>query len=268
MIWFNGHLSSSAQIDASSAGHLLGWGVFTTLAIRGGAPIFWEKHAARLQRDAQAARVEWPFEAAHLRAGLGELLDALQIGDGLARVTGTARGDGRWNDDAGADWSILAHSAPPHSSAPLRLQVSPFRVSARAPLAGVKATSYLPYLWAWQSARDNGYDEALLLTESGWICESARASIFWAKDGTLWTPSLSCGALRGVGREVVLEGWGARETHSELDALWRADEAFLVSGAAGARAVGSISEGNLARQWAAPGPFTRAVQEAWFKVSE
>ncbi len=261
MIWFDGQLTSQAHIDATSAGLLLGWGIFTTLAIREGAPVFWRRHAARLRRDAAAARVEFSFGEAQLYAGLTQLLDAENIRDGHARITGTKRGDGRWNAEKGAHWSITAQTAAAPSTAPLRLEVSPSRVAARAPLAGVKTTSYLPYFIAWEEARAGGFDEALLLNENDWICESARASIFWAKAGALYTPSLDCGCLRGVGRAVVLERFEVRQGRWPLAALWDADEAFVVSGAAGVRALGSICDAGQIREWDKIGTLTKAIQK-------
>ena len=261
MIWFDGQLVSQAQTDASGAGILAGWGVFTTIAIRDGAPVFWEYHAARLERDAGAARVEFSFNAAQLRAGLDELLEQIEVRDGLARITGTRRGDGRWNARSGAHWSIIAQATRADAAtAPLRLEVSPFRVAARAPLAGVKTTSYLPYFVAWQDARARGFDEALLLTESGWVCESARASVFWAKNGALYTPSLKCGCLRGVGREIVIENFAVQQGQFSLQSLWNADECLLVSGASGARAIGAISSDGQTRNFEAPGPLTGAIK--------
>ena len=84
-------------------------------------------------------------------------------------------------------------------------------MAARAPLAGVKTSSYLPYFVAYDEARARGFDEALLLTEDDWVCESARASVFWASEGALYTPSLACGCLRGVGRAVVLDNFEVRQ---------------------------------------------------------
>ena len=264
MIWFDGKLTSRAQVDATNAGALVGWGVFTTLAIRAGAPVFWAHHAARLARDADAARVNFPFDEAQLHAGLMQLLAAENIGDGLARVTGTQCGDGRWNASQGAHWSIIAQGGVAASGAPLRVEVSPFRVAARAPLAGVKTTSYLPYLHAWNDARARGFDEALLLTENDWVCEGARASVFWAKNGALFTPALSCGCLCGVGRAVVLERFDVRQGRYGLADFWEADEAFMVSGATGARAIGAIADAGRTRKWENGGPLTMRIQaEFW-----
>ena len=262
MIWFNGQLLPRAQIDATEAGITLGWGVFTTLAIRDGAPVLWPQHAARLERDAAAARIEALWDAEQLRAGLLELLGRLDVRHGLARVTATRRGDGRWNAQTGANWSIMARSAEADEGAtmPLTLEVSPFRVAARAPLAGVKTTSYLPYLIAWENARARGFDEALLLTENERICETARGSIFWAKAGALHTSSLGCGCLRGVGREIVMEQFAVRQGEFTLRDLWDADECFVVSGATGARAIGSLFHEGQTRTFDAPGSQTaRAI---------
>ncbi len=264
MIWFDGQLTSGAQMDATGAGALVGWGVFTTLAIRGGAPVFWAHHAARLERDARAARVKFSFDAEQLHAGLMRLIAAENIGDGWARITGTRRGDGNWNTNEGAHWSIVARADETGWDvagvrAPLRLEVSPFRVAAQAPLAGVKTTSYLPYLHAWNEARARGFDEALLLTERDWVCEGARASIFWARGGALFTPSLDCGCLNGVGRAVILERFAVNQSRYTLAELWQADEAFVVSGATGVRAIGSVCDGRQTRDWPNGGPLTTEV---------
>ena len=263
MIWFNGQLTAAAQLDATNAGAMLGWGIFTTIAIRDGQPKFWEQHAARVERDAVAAGVELPFDAGQLRAGLSELVARLEMKNGLARITGTRRGDGRWNAQFGADWSIVAQTAPAPVTTPAQLEVSPFRVAANAPLAGVKTTSYLPYFFAWEQARARGFDEALLLTESELVCETARASIFWAKDSVIYTPNSASGCLRGVGRAIVIEQFGVREAQWRLQNLWEADEAFIVSGASGVRAIGSLTEGKNTRDFGDIGALAKTVAQTF-----
>ena len=267
MIWFNGQLTSAAQLDVTNAGASLGWGVFTTIAIRDGQPKFWEHHAARLKCDAVAARVELPFDAAQLRTGLDDLVARIELKNGLARITGTKRGDGRWNTQTGADWNIIAQTARAPLITPARLEVSPFRVTANAPLAGVKTTSYLPYLFAWEEARGRGFDEALLLTESELVCETARASVFWATNGVLYTPNLASGCLRGVGRAIIIEKFAAREGEWRLQKLWEADEAFIVSGAAGVRSIGSITAGKTTRAFGEMGAMTKAFAHEFSALS-
>lgn len=252
MLWFNGNLCETAALDASAAGVTLGWGVFTTIGVRGGQPLFLERHLARLRRDAERAEVPLEWSNEQISAGLHAVLEANGIEDGHARLTLTRRGDGRWNNTAGADLSVIARPAN-FSSEPMLALLSEWRVAARSPLAGVKTTSYLPYLAAWNAARNAGFDEAILLDERGFLCEGARSSLFWIQNGALFTPALESGCLDGVGRQIVLDwaretGIRAHEGLWPLENLVEADAAILVSGAAGPRTLAAL-EGRHFATW-------------------
>ena len=52
-------------------------------------------------------------------------------------------------------------------------------------------------------ALDDGYDEALLLDASGFVSEGAGENLFIVKDGVVYTPDLSAGALNGITRNTV-----------------------------------------------------------------
>jgi branched-chain amino acid aminotransferase len=241
MMWLNGELLENGEVAAAGAGNLLGWGVFTTLGVRDGRPRFLARHFARLERDARLADVPFELEFAMVEHGLSKVLRANRVRNGLARLTLTRRGDGRWNAEAGADLSILAQETAPFFPE-FRVQLSRFRVEAKRPLCGVKTTAYLPYWWAWREAKANGFDEAILREGRDFLCEGARASLFWARDGTLFTPSFETGCLAGIGRELALE-WAAQSALEVREGAFgtaeaeSANEIWLVSAASGSRAV-------------------------------
>ncbi|MBW3638138.1 MAG: aminotransferase class IV, partial [Armatimonadetes bacterium] len=242
-IWLNGTLLPNGSLDASSAGLTLGWGVFTTLGIRGGAPRFLERHFERLRRDAHEAQIAFDFDLEAVRRAVVAVARANGVANGIARLTLTQRGDGRWNTQNGADFSIFALETSPQNE-PLRVQLSPYRVEARRALAGVKTTSYLPYFWAWREAQPNGFDEAILRDGSDFLSEGARATLFWVKGGELFTPSLETGCLRGIGRDLTLE-WARERSIAAHEGRFlageaeNADEMWLVSAALGPRLVAS-----------------------------
>lgn len=272
-IWFNGHLVERGALDASSAGVLMGWGVFTTLGIRGGAPRFLSRHVERLRRDAGEAHLDFAFDCEAIADALNAVLSANAVSNGIARLTLTQRGDGRWNHQNGADFSIFAQETAP-SSGPLRVQLSPYRVEAKRPLAGVKTTSYLPYLWAHREAKSQGFDEAILRASGDFLCEGARATLFWMKNDIWFTPSLETGCLRGIGRELVLK-WAREGSITVREGCFLASEAelaeavCLVSGAQGPRWVSSWHQENgvLLREFAARGEAGRDL-EAWWEQSD
>jgi branched-chain amino acid aminotransferase len=278
MIWINGELrdAAAATVDASSAGLLLGWGVFTTVGVWEGRPFLLARHLARLRRDAGRMDVAVDFDDDTLGLAVCTVLRANEVRDGMARLTVTRRGDGRWNHAAGSDCTILAVplSDPATRDTPLRLALSPYRLDARRPLVGLKSTSYLAHQWAWREAMAQGYDEAVLCNSTGAVCECARANLFWTYRGELYTPSLETGCLPGIAREVVLEwaaqlGWVARQGVFSPQELATAEEIFTTAATTGPRPVTAFYEGlpDGALFYATPGPVTQRLQEKWSAAS-
>ena len=61
-------------------------------------------------------------------------------------------------------------------------------------------SNYTNSILANMEATDEGYDEALLLDTSGFVSEGAGENLFVIKDGVIYTPDLSAGALNGITR--------------------------------------------------------------------
>lgn len=264
-IWHNGELKNAAWMDASSAGVMLGWGVFTTLGIQNGRALWIEKHLARLKRDAAKCDIEIRFSDELLRDGLNAVLREDGVRNGLARLTATRRDDGRWNTQTGNDLSIVALETAPPTMRDLRVGFA--SAPSMGELSGVKTTSYLPYFWSWREAQKQGWDEVILL-EGNVVVEAARSSVFWVRGGQLETAPLSSGALQGIGREIVLEwakanGVEARQNGIDAAELKACDEVFLVSAATGPRAVRVVCRAN--GEWVLPdkAPVFEALRAWW-----
>ena len=76
-------LHNNAVIEASSqvlspgqVGLLSGWGVFTTLRVADGVLFAWERHWARIQRDARLFHVPLPEDPEQVRVSLLALVEA------------------------------------------------------------------------------------------------------------------------------------------------------------------------------------------------
>ena len=70
------HEASEPVLAPGQVGLLAGWGVFTTLKVSNGVPFAFERHWARISRDAAAMHVPLPSNPDTLRQRLLELVDA------------------------------------------------------------------------------------------------------------------------------------------------------------------------------------------------
>ena len=64
--------------------------------------------------------------------------------------------------------------------------------------------NYLNSVLATQDAKQKGFDEAILLDQSGNVSEAPGENIFLVKNKTLVTPSLSSSALDGITRKTII----------------------------------------------------------------
>jgi branched-chain amino acid aminotransferase len=87
-------------------------------------------------------------------------------------------------------------------------------------------------------AKENQYDEALILNQNNHIIETASANIFWIKNNITYTVPLSEGCIAGVSRQVyinklILENNPAVEEICTLQKLQNADKIFMTNAASG-----------------------------------
>jgi branched-chain amino acid aminotransferase len=238
-------LASAARIPATDEGLLRGDGVFEVVRLYDGRPFALEEHMQRLERSALNLRLPVDLEA--IRADARRLL--AHIGSGpehqLLRVVVT-RGGRRL---------LLTEALPP---SPDCARLGPITYSPTLILDGVKSLSYGANMLASRLAREQGFDEALLVTPVGQVLEAPTSSFFWIKDGDVFTPPLSEHILASITRRVVMEVSGASERAAQLEDVKEADEAFITSTAREVQPVAAIGD----RQLTAPGPRTAELAEA------
>src|SRR5262249_35708679 len=87
---------SDAALSAGQVGLLSGWGVFSTLRVADGVLFAFERHWARIARDAAALRVPLPADAEKVCRRLGDLVDANGIPNCTLRLVIVRNGGGMW----------------------------------------------------------------------------------------------------------------------------------------------------------------------------
>jgi branched-chain amino acid aminotransferase len=140
---------------------------------------------------------------------------------------------------AGVPESFLIYSAPMGNyvevDAGIRCMVASWRrvsdqsLPARAKVTGAYANSAL----AKSEAEENGFDEAIVLTQDGHVSEGSAENLFMYKDGVFVTPPVTDDILEGITRKLLLKliadelGKQVVERSIDRTELYTCDELFL-----------------------------------------
>ena len=228
--------ANAAALSPSQVGLLSGWGVFTTLRVADGVLFAWERHWARIARDAAAFHVPLPGDPESLRRKLLELVEANGAQHSTMRLVIVRNGGGMWANPAPERPSdVIALTADSKDWGDgVRLAYQSQARHSTSPFAGTKILSGSMNLTWLETAQCRGFDEVILLNERGEVAECTSANIFAAVGNQVWTPPLSSGCLPGITRELLLEeihvaGVPLAEKPLTPGDLETADEVFITS---------------------------------------
>ncbi|MDQ6882740.1 MAG: branched-chain amino acid transaminase [Candidatus Dormibacteraeota bacterium] len=136
----------------------------------------------------------------------------------------------------------------------------------RSKITGIYVNSAL----AKTEAMENGYDEAIMLTHDGHVCEGSAENIFIVRDGKVITPPTSDNILEGLTRLGMIEllrkelDMEVVEQSMDRSELYIADEIFLCGTGAQISPVievdhRPIGEGTV-------GPVVARIQKLYFEI--
>ena len=246
-----------AHISVFDHGFLYGDGIYETLRAYQGKIFMVKKHIARLYRSANLIGLTIPLDEDAWPPLLHETLQRNGLGlhtqqdppslsppaqDGYIRVT-ISRGKG----DIGLDPSLcpvptVLIIAKPLTPYPADLfergihlaLVSVRRNSASALPPQIKSLNFLNNILAKHEATKMGAFDSLMLNAEGYLTECSASNFFFIHKGRLCTPSIDCGILDGITREVVLllskeQSIPIEEGTYRPDVISTADECFVTN---------------------------------------
>lgn len=224
-----------ARLSVFDRGFLFGYGLFETILVRGGRPVFLFEHLARLEAGCAALKIACPLPFADVRRLAEETARKNGLGEGALRLTVSAGAD-----PPGEVPGTLVISPRPLPYGPQDYRRgftagwAAWRRNERSPLVTLKTLNYLENLLARREARQKKKDEAIFLNTAGGVAEGSASNIFVVKEGRVATPSVDQGLLPGIMRRAVLEtcrlsGIPAQERPVTPEEVLRADECFLTN---------------------------------------
>lgn len=233
-----------AAISVTDHGFLYGESVYETIRTYRRRAFLVSRHLERLERSAASIMLALPWTRDHVAGEVNRTLAAAGEGPGeyAIRIVAT-RGDGPFGYDPALcprpNLAILVRTLNEPLSDPRATGVTAAVSTVRRnPIESldprIKSSNLLNNILAAHDARRAGADEAVLFNTAGFLSEGTQSNIFFVAKGTLCTPSLDCGLLSGVTRDLVLDlaakmGIPREEGRYRREELDAADEIFFTS---------------------------------------
>jgi branched-chain amino acid aminotransferase len=226
-----------------------------------------DEHLKRLEYSQRFMRYERIIAADECRDAIVALLKANGFRSNVhITVTAFLSGPGQPFICAPVSLAVTAMARGDYATDGLDVQVSSWRRTPDSSLPQrVKATgNYLNGRVAAVQAKADGYDTALMLTQSGKVSEGPAMCFFMVRDGVAITADKTSDILESITRSTVITllgeaGIPVEERPIDRSELAAADEAFFCGTAWEIAPVRSIDR--LTLPAGSPGPFTKLLQE-------
>ena len=283
-IWMDGQLVDWRDAKIHVLTHTLHYGCGAFEGVRAyitaqGTAIFrLKEHTERLFNSAKILRMQIPFSkeevmAAHCQVVRENKLESCYLRP-LTWIGSQKLGvspKGNTIHLMVAAWAWGAYLGEDGLKNGIRVKISSYtRHHVNITMTQAKAVSnYTNSILANMEATDDGYDEALLLDASGFVSEGAGENLFVVKDGVVYTPDLSAGALNGITRNTVMHickdlGLELVQKRITRDEVYISDEAFFTGTAAEVTPIRELDRITLGE--GSRGPITEKIQAAFFDI--
>lgn len=235
---------------ADNRSYRYGDGCFETIHLFRGTILLEELHADRLAKSIALLKLQLPVHLSFekLKAEIILLCQKNNCEKNARVRLSFSRGSGGlFEGNPTADYCIecwpLEDSIREINQNGLEIGIFPEARKSMDVYSGIKSSSFQTYALAAIYAREQKWNDALVLNTNGNLADSTIANIFLLSNGKIVTPSLDQGCIDGVMRRhiirVMLEtGVVVEERAVHPDELHEAEEVFLTNAIRGIRWVG------------------------------
>ena len=236
-IWFDGKMVPWADAQVHVLTHALHYGSAVFEGIRayacadGTSAVFrLKEHSQRLLNSAKILRLNIPYTVDEINQGILDTLKANKMKEGYIRPLSFV-GDGEMGVYPGnnkvhtiiAVWPWGAYLGAEALEKGIRVKTSSFaRMHVNTLMSKAKAAgNYVNSILAKIEAKEDGYDEAVMLDTNGFVSEATGENIFIVRDGIIKTTPWTS-ILGGITRDSVMKvardlGYTVEETLAEVD---------------------------------------------------
>lgn len=283
LINLNGRIipAEEAKVSVFDRSFLYGDSLYEVVRTYEGKPFRLKEHLDRMEKSAALCQMNFSQSLDEYHREILRSIDAYRAQPGreqedvYVRIV-VSRGSGKIgfglsNLETPTLYVILVEPISLFPNKPFevgtKLQISKrVRNHPKALDPAMKSGNYLNSLLAYLSAASEGFDDALMVDQQGFLTEGTTYNLFYVNRGIVATSPLDVGILDGVTRKAVIHlcielGIPCREVRYPKEYLFEADEVFVTSSLKEVLPVLDIDHKRINR--GKPGPVTTRLHEAF-----
>jgi branched-chain amino acid aminotransferase len=251
MVNFNGNIQENSFFKLEeNRGFLFGDAVFDTIRVIQNKVVFLEDHYLRLMASMRICRMEIPmnFTMEYFQENILQLTNTLQLQNARVRITFFRNSDGFYTPTTNNTNFIITAILLENNQYNVEEKIyevelyKDFYISNQL-LSTIKTNNKMVHVLAGVFAKENNYQNCLLLNEQKNVVEAINGNIFMRNGYQIITPPITDGCLQGIIRKKIIEIIGKQENYileeksiSPFD-LQKADELFVTNSISGVLSV-------------------------------
>ena len=210
-------------------GYQFGLGVFETIAVEDGKPLFLNWHLNRLEQSLKELGIKQSVSEEEICSYLSQKEcnhHALKVIVSSQNIVFTLR-QNPYTEKQLEEGFDLGFSSVYRNETSL--------------LTRHKTLNYGDCILEKRHAKDLGVDELLFFNSRGEVCEGTVSNVFFSKNGQLFTPPVSSGLLPGIIRRFLIENFSVTEKVLKKEDIKEMEECFVTNSLMGIMPVKSLN---------------------------
>lgn len=196
-------------VDVTDRGFQYGDGLFETVEVLQGKPLFFDRHLKRLAEGCRRLRIPMP-DAVLLDTEARQLCESNERAVLKLMVTRGRGGRGYRQPDQIIPTRLFSlHPYPDYSpqfqTEGVTARFCVQRLAMNPSLAGIKHMNRLEQILARAEWQDDSTQEGLMLDTQDRVVEGTMSNLFIVKSGSLYTPPLGQCGVAGILRGLIME---------------------------------------------------------------
>lgn len=273
LVSINGNIkdAKNATLSVFDRSFLFGDSIYEATLVKKNIPLFWQDHLERLKESARLIALPLTYKNETINSWIESLLKHFKHPQGLLRLVIT-RGEGPVNlnpSSIACENNVIIFIAPlsyPNEwyEVGLKYAVSTYeRNSLKSISPFAKTGNYLNSQLSLMEAKNNGYDDALMLNSKGFITEGTTNNFWYIKNGCIFTSNENQGILKGITRKKIFETLNNLNINFQvgawtLEQVISADEAFMTSATKGVVPIYQVGQWTISD--GKPGKLTNKIR--------